>query len=135
VEWLNDAGLETVVVGPMPRYESSLPRLLFFGGADNALSQASLQSSLETSDRVIGETARASGALYISLLDLLCSSGECTVYAKPNVPLQFDYVHLTTEGSLYVVERMMPRLDTLRLAEAAQPTGRAPEVSALGEDD
>ena len=128
LEKLVASGQATVVVGPMPRYDSSLPRLLFFGtGPDpGARARASLSKNLWRIDAEIGAAARSAGALYVSLLDLLCPAGECPIYAKPNVPLQFDYVHLTTEGSELVVARMMERINALRrddgLPGAAGPT-------------
>ncbi|PJN96733.1 hypothetical protein CNY89_00820, partial [Amaricoccus sp. HAR-UPW-R2A-40] len=111
----------TVVVGPMPQYDSSPPRLLSFGtGPDRAArARAALNENLWRIDAEIGEVARSTGAFYISLLDMLCPSGECPTYARPNVPLQFDYVHLTTEGSEVVVGKMMERITALRRGEVS----------------
>jgi peptidoglycan/LPS O-acetylase OafA/YrhL len=43
---------------------------------------------------------------YVSLVDLMCPEHRCIVYAAPDVPLQFDTSHLTSEGSLFVAKRM-----------------------------
>ena len=45
-------------------------------------------------------------ANYVSLVDLLCPENRCIVYAAPNVPLQFDTSHLTTEGSILVAKKL-----------------------------
>jgi hypothetical protein len=39
------------------------------------------------------------GVPYVSLFDLLCNADGCRHYATRDVPLQFDYGHLTREGS------------------------------------
>jgi len=39
---------------------------------------------------------------YISLMTILCPKDGCTEYAADGAPLQFDYGHLTLQGSVYV---------------------------------
>lgn len=98
-----------VVIGPMPRYESALPRLMFFSGKTD-LAAASLQKDVWAVDRSIGDVARAAGVRYISPLELLCEENSCVTFAAPGIPLQFDYVHLTREGSEFVARRIMEQV-------------------------
>ena len=43
---------------------------------------------------------------YVSLVDTLCRADVCQTYASDNIPLQFDYGHLTGEGSVLVAEHL-----------------------------
>ncbi len=54
-------------------------------------------------------------ANYVSLSDLLCPQHRCIVYAGKDIPLQFDASHLTTEGSIFVAQKLaeLPRFADL----------------------
>jgi len=43
---------------------------------------------------------------YVSYFKLLCDVNDCEVYAGKDIPLQFDYGHLTSEGSVIVAQRI-----------------------------
>ncbi len=91
-----------VVIGPVPQYETDLPRLLVMADGDphapvlrRYQSPEPLQFDLELRRATLG-LARVS---YVSPIAALCPAGQCQVYAGKDVPLQFDYGHLTAEGS------------------------------------
>lgn len=95
-----------LVVGPVPQYVSSLPRLLVNSRNDPATIQRGLVSSGFRLDAQLRRTALAQGARYFSVLDSLCVGRSCQVYAQDLVPMQFDYGHFTVEGSTLVARRL-----------------------------
>lgn len=105
-----------VFVGPTPEYTTSLPRLLVRGieqGADGAAAaDAALDRSGFALDRALGERLPRKGLVYMSVLKAICRT-RCPAYARPEVPLQFDYGHLTREGSLLVARQLWPAIRTL----------------------
>ena len=46
------------------------------------------------------------GVDYISFYQALCGMHSCDEFAANGVPLQFDYGHLTKEGSILVVQKV-----------------------------
>jgi len=101
-----------VLVGPMPKYSTELPRLLIAAerwGNPSLPQQALLSSDFEL-DRKMRAMAEATGTRYISMMDLLCPDRVCRTMATPVVPLQFDYAHLTAQGSQIVVDALLPKI-------------------------
>lgn len=107
LEWARAHGLPVVVFGPIVEYDRPLPRLLAESivRGDASVAQRHRSGSVEQLDDAMSAVARAHGVSYVSLLRTICSDGSCTQYAAPNVPLQFDYGHLTAEGSLLLARR------------------------------
>ncbi len=46
------------------------------------------------------------GLAYVSILDRLCKNGNCPLATATGVPLQFDTLHLTVDGSRLVAEKI-----------------------------
>jgi len=107
LDWAKARHIPVVVFGPMVEYDSALPRLLALSlrrhdpglPARHRLDDGGL-------DRRMAALAAAKSAAYISLEDVLCPGGACVVMAAAGVPLQFDYSHLTREGSLLLARRL-----------------------------
>ncbi|EJN08096.1 acyltransferase family protein [Herbaspirillum sp. YR522] len=101
-----------VVVGPIQQYVSALPRFLVRASSNQQQAAAQgLASGPFALDPQLREVAVGAGAQYFSLIGALCAQRSCKVTVDNGVPLQFDYGHLTVEGSRYVVGLMMPVLD------------------------
>jgi hypothetical protein len=49
---------------------------------------------------------------YVSFFKSLCQNRSCLEYASQGVPLQFDYGHLTKDGSLLLAQ-MLQKSDEL----------------------
>lgn len=96
-----------VVIGPIVEYEQSLPRLLAREILTNSDALAASYRSLTpmTADRALSTGLAGVSVTYVSLLDLLCTP-NCLVWARPGQPLQFDFGHLTSEGSTAVALRL-----------------------------
>ena len=98
---------EVLVIGPIPQYTTGLPRLLARDAAGR-LATDHLVGAVRDLDRRMAASVTAAGVRYASLFDLLCTSAGCRTLAADGIPLQFDYGHLTVEGST-VVARALER--------------------------
>jgi hypothetical protein len=47
---------------------------------------------------------------YVSVVDAVCPARQCPLTIGGGIPLAWDHAHLTAEGSVYVMERVMPML-------------------------
>lgn len=99
---------QVVVVGPIPQYASALPRFLVRDDG-HALERGLVREPFEL-DPAMHQRASAAGAEYFSLTDALCPQRHCRTLAAPDVPLQFDYGHLTRDGSIAVANLLMPAM-------------------------
>lgn len=103
-----------ILIGPIPQYSTALPRLLVFSERrhDPDLAAQAYDFEVFTTDRALNAAAHRHGIPYISLVQTLCGTNvnRCGRWAE-GVPLQFDYGHLTGEGSRETVARIMPRID------------------------
>jgi hypothetical protein len=43
-------------------------------------------------------------------VETICPARQCPLTIDGGIPLAWDYAHLTAEGSVYVVDRLMPML-------------------------
>jgi peptidoglycan/LPS O-acetylase OafA/YrhL len=90
-----------VVVGPVPQYAASLPRLLVKALRSN--DTASVAKGLVRAEFALDAQMRTlvshSPAQYFSMIEDLCHDGSCRTYAAAGIPMQFDYGHFTVEGS------------------------------------
>jgi peptidoglycan/LPS O-acetylase OafA/YrhL len=109
ISWAVERGFKVTVFGPMIQYDSSLPRLLATSIKDN-------DPSIPYSHRVV-ECARLDKEMsavaqtkwhvrYVSVLNSLCGRESCVEYAADGVPLQFDYGHLTRDGSILLAQKL-----------------------------
>jgi peptidoglycan/LPS O-acetylase OafA/YrhL len=47
---------------------------------------------------------------YISVADAICPARQCPLTLDGGIPLSWDHAHLTAEGSVYVVDKLVPML-------------------------
>jgi hypothetical protein len=47
---------------------------------------------------------------YLSVLDAACPARQCPLTLDGGVPIAWDHAHLTTEGSAYVMSKLVPKL-------------------------
>jgi peptidoglycan/LPS O-acetylase OafA/YrhL len=107
--WAKQQGLKVTLFGPMVQYDSSLPRLLATSIKDN-------DPDIPYNHRVAGY-ARLDAEMshmaqtdwqvrYVSFFKSLCREKTCVEYAAAGVPLQFDYGHLTKDGSVLLAQML-----------------------------
>jgi len=93
---------QVVVVGPTVEYAMPLPRLLaqVSGGRDPSLLVDARLADQRRTDRDLGAAVRAAGGTYVSAYRLLCPSDASPCQTTVDgIPVQWDYGHLTAEGS------------------------------------
>ncbi|HVE14338.1 MAG TPA: acyltransferase family protein [Elusimicrobiota bacterium] len=106
--WARARGIEVSVIGPMPRYAVALPRLLLrsIQSDDPALPARFRNRETDELDGRMRALVEREGARYASALAVVCPGGACRGYARDDVPMQFDYGHLTAEGALLVARTL-----------------------------
>ncbi|WP_179187168.1 acyltransferase family protein [Sphingomonas sp. TZW2008] len=95
-----------IVFGPIVQYDDPLPRLLANAAwsGRTALIAARRRPLDRALDRKLAAAVRGAGGEYISIYDALCRGGDCQTETADGAPLQFDYGHLTPEGSIAIAE-------------------------------
>jgi peptidoglycan/LPS O-acetylase OafA/YrhL len=120
LDWTTSRHIPVLLTGPMVQYDTSLPRLLAFSIRANDPAIAAIhrldQRKLDDAFALLAQTK---GVSYISFYHTLCQGNSCVETDPKGVPLEFDYGHLTKEGSLFVAQRLFENGD-LRLADSPQ---------------
>jgi peptidoglycan/LPS O-acetylase OafA/YrhL len=98
---------QIAVFGPIVEYDQALPRILAKAAKSNEVSFASKYREFDQAktDRLLDTALQGTDTKYFSVYRALCSS-QCVVRADGNVPLQFDYGHLTREGSVFLMSKL-----------------------------
>ncbi len=97
-----------VVLGPMVEYDQPFPQILAESIVDHdpSLISKHLEVKQRRADRAFAAELASSTADYFSVYDATCPNDECTRWAAPGVPMQYDAHHLTLEGSKLVLTRL-----------------------------
>ncbi|MRX11108.1 acyltransferase family protein [Pseudoduganella sp. FT25W] len=118
---------QVIVVGPIPQYAAALPRFLVKeAGHDAGAAERGLVRAPFALDPQMRALASAAGASYVSLIDGLCQGGHCRTLAAPGVPLQFDYGHLTRDGSAVVATLLMQAVQPAAAPQAQRSAQAGP---------
>lgn len=107
---LAEAGIKTVVLGPVPVFSKPVPQLIadrMRAGRHDFQSGDDLVKSRVAADAI--EEDFFSNAAYISVIAAGCPDGQCPL-ALDAIPLHFDSFHATREGSAYYASRLIDRL-------------------------
>lgn len=114
LQWARQRNVPIVLVGPVPEYDQALPRLLAFAHDRKApkLPQAHLIAARFRVNEDVATLARRYGVSFVSLTQALCPASSCRTHIE-DVPVQFDYGHLTFAGSNYVALSIASRLTPL----------------------
>lgn len=110
VATLEKRGSFVVVVGPAVQFKTRLPAMLVRAmarGADIRTSSDMVRADIFPADEkmraALPDSARFS---YVSAIGSVCKQRECPSMLSNDVPLTWDYGHLTVEGSAYVIDRI-----------------------------
>ncbi|MEZ0238739.1 MAG: acyltransferase family protein [Methylophilaceae bacterium] len=100
-----------IVFGPIVAYDQPLPRILARSlyAQDPAVVASHRIPGRDEIDRALADRLRTQDVEYISLFRTLCPS-DCVTWINRNTPLQYDYGHLTREGSVFVASLIDKRL-------------------------
>jgi peptidoglycan/LPS O-acetylase OafA/YrhL len=105
VDLLRERGVSTIIFGPLPEYDTDLPRQLAKTILKGKVDYAALHLNpwQRILDEKMGHIAEDKWHVrYVSPLNILCPRADCIEYAAPNVPLEFDSNHLTLRGSEFL---------------------------------
>ncbi|MEQ6344628.1 acyltransferase family protein [Vibrio cyclitrophicus] len=105
---------QILIVGPIPQWQPSLPRALIQSStwkSDTFLSSKALDKSVFFTDNSMRGMRLGGRVDYVSLISELCISREqqvsCRVRTDSGDLLQFDYGHLSSSGSIFVVNNIL----------------------------
>jgi hypothetical protein len=106
LRWAKRHGITVVLVGPIVEYAAPLPKLLARGLQEHnpVLPAQHKVAGRREADRALARLAEANGTVYVSVYDILCPADRCLELTPDGTPVQFDYGHLTREGSTFVAE-------------------------------
>jgi hypothetical protein len=110
---LTSLGIRVVLLGPPVQFKGRLPPMLLRLHLRQAEVRADdlLLPDVFTLDVKMRAALPAAGKFsYVSVLNAMCPARHCPVTLDGDVPLAWDHAHLTAEGSVLVMERLMPRL-------------------------
>jgi peptidoglycan/LPS O-acetylase OafA/YrhL len=122
---LNGAGIAVVVLGPAVQFRARLPSMLMRAHLRNidARSEDFVLPDIFALDQMMQAALPAHEKFsYISVVDAVCPARQCPLTIDGGVPLAWDHAHLTAEGSLYVMDRVVPVLG-LNLSFRGSPKG------------
>jgi hypothetical protein len=110
---LNELGISVVLLGPAVQFRARLPSMLvraYLRHVD-ALPEDFVLPYVFALDRMMQAALPAHDKFaYVSVLDTVCPARQCPSTVNDGVPLAWDHAHLTAEGSVYVMEGLMPLL-------------------------
>jgi peptidoglycan/LPS O-acetylase OafA/YrhL len=123
LEALQSTGIPTLLVGPLPDYSISLPRLLVFADRrhDPALPDRWMSQQPFLMDSILRDMTARHQIGYVSLLQKLCRSRSCRHFAALGVPLQFDTSHLTPAGSDLIAQMLEPEIAASLARQVSTP--------------
>nr|WP_294816693.1 acyltransferase family protein [uncultured Sphingomonas sp.] len=112
-----------LVSGPIVEYDQPLPRLLAMQIDRGEPIEKHRAKEIANVDARLAAASKAAGVPYFSMYHAVCAP-ECQLWAAPGVPVQFDYGHLTQQGSVMVARRMVHDIEGLFAAPS--------DVAAIG---
>ena len=131
IDWAVAHKVPVVVAGRIAEYDQALPELLVrsIERDDPALPARHLTAAPAEVEAKLRGFVVAHGAGYASTIDALCPAGKCDLMTVDGVPLQFDFGHLTREGSVLVISRLVEAgaLAPLDAATARKPPPTQPD--------
>ncbi|MBX3479985.1 MAG: acyltransferase [Caulobacter sp.] len=115
LKFLKAQGVPVILLGPVPRYDQELPRLLINAEtrADPTLPQRHRMDLAPIADRRLEKVAAESGAPFVSLYRALCPGDDaapCRTRTPDGAPMQYDGGHLTLAGSRYLGRLIAPQM-------------------------
>ena len=110
---LNGAGIAVDLLGPAVQFRARLPSMLMrahLRDIDPRPDDFILQDIFAL-DRMMKAALPAHEKFsYVSVVDAVCPARQCPLTIDGGIPLAWDHAHLTAEGSVYVMERVVPML-------------------------
>ncbi|WP_456775542.1 acyltransferase family protein [Bradyrhizobium sp. USDA 4369] len=129
----DEAGIPVLLLGPSLEFPAPLAATLFNYERSHLPAGKSfmpIEGAFKADDRM-REIARSYPSVqYVSILDAICRARECPLKADPETPITWDIIHLTPEGSRFVVAQLKPQLDAFLSRLQTAPAGDMEELMA-----
>jgi len=116
IDALQLAGVDKViVVGPAPRWNGGLPKLLYQAWATSRPVHSvpdrlakGLDPNIFVADRAMRLEFERRHVTYFSVVDVLCANASCLTHTSdgPARLVTWDYGHLTTDGAIIVARQL-----------------------------
>jgi peptidoglycan/LPS O-acetylase OafA/YrhL len=112
INQLRQIGITNIdLIGPVPQWKENLPRLLFLQLKANRFQQIparttfGLKQDIIQLDALMSDFAKKLNVNYISPIKILCNEQGCITRLGEtgNTLIAFDFIHLTTKGSQFLV--------------------------------
>jgi SGNH domain (fused to AT3 domains) len=110
---LNAAGIAVDLLGPAVQFRARLPSMLMrahLRNIDDNSDDFVLQDIFQLDQMMKVALPPREKFSYISVLDAVCPARQCPLTIDGGIPLAWDYDHLTAEGSVYVMDKVVPML-------------------------
>jgi peptidoglycan/LPS O-acetylase OafA/YrhL len=110
---LNAAGIAVDLLGPAVQFRARLPSMLMRARLRNIDPRPEdfVLPDIFALDRMMKAALPSHEKFsYISVLDAVCPARQCPLTIDGGIPLAWDYAHLTAEGSVVVMAKVVPLL-------------------------
>jgi hypothetical protein len=111
VKLLKDAGIDIVLIGPVPIWNPSLPKAIFEAYKTEwphrvpaRLNNVATDTVRQT-DRVMRDIAAKNAIGYVSAFDAFCNAEGCLTFVEGE-PAAWDSAHLSAAGARYLVQEI-----------------------------
>lgn len=111
IDMVKKAGVRNIIlIGSLPVFDISQPEMLkraYVWSKIETRTYRNFNPEARSANNLIHEVAERSGVRFISPLDYMCDKQGCllSLTTEKIVPLAYDYGHLTTMGSDYLVSQ------------------------------
>ena len=118
---LSGRGIPVILLGPSVQFKDRLPPMLIRAHLrqiqpspremvrpDIFALDARMKAALPTTDKFT----------YVSILEAVCPAQQCPLTVDDDVPLAWDFAHLTVEGSVYVTSKIAGSLGLKGMADS-----------------
>ncbi|UZW57780.1 acyltransferase [Sphingobium sp. JS3065] len=105
VRLIRQAAPHVIVSGPIVEYDQALPRLLAKHIDQAEPLSIHRNGQVAVVDQQLATAMKQANIPYFSTYRSLCAS-DCRLWVKSGVPVQFDYGHLTQQGSIFIADLM-----------------------------
>jgi peptidoglycan/LPS O-acetylase OafA/YrhL len=113
ISQLNGLGVAVVLLGPAVQFRTRLPSMLMrarLRDVDAHPEDFVLPDIFSLDQKMKAALPAHDRFSYISVVNAICPTRQCPLTIDGGIPLAWDHAHLTAEGSVYVMDRLVQML-------------------------
>ena len=117
ISTLNGQGVAVVLLGPAVQFRTRLPSMLMraqLRQVDPRPDDFILPDIFSLDEKMKAALPAQPKFSFVSVVDALCPARQCPIMIDGGIPLSWDHAHLTSEGSVYVMSKIVPILGLKR---------------------